>query len=260
MASRAGAGPREVVRLLRVALALLTRVPVGAVHVGDGDLHRASAAFPLVGLVVGGVVVGVWAAGEPLLGPAPATVLAVLAAVLVTGAFHEDGLADTVDGLWGGHDPARRVEIMRDSRLGTYGTVALLGSLLLQVVLLTGLDVADVARVAVTGHVLGRGGILLLARWLPPVAPDGSGAQVAGPAGPVGASVAAVTCVATAVVALGWAAALPLAVVVLVAWGVRHLVQRRLGGLVGDVLGAAQQAAMLATMVTVLALLEAGWA
>ncbi|PZF79116.1 adenosylcobinamide-GDP ribazoletransferase, partial [Jiangella anatolica] len=118
---------------LRAAVAFLTRLPVGS---SPAPLDRAGAWFPLVGLLVGSVGLGVWWVADGLAGPLVAAVAAVLATVIVTGALHEDGLADTADGLWGGSTRERRLEIMRDSRLGTYGALALAGDLLLRVAVL----------------------------------------------------------------------------------------------------------------------------
>ncbi len=165
----------EPLRLLAVAVGFLTRVPVGGAEVGASDLRRASALFPLVGAGVAGIGVAARAALEPVWGPAVATVAAVAAMIAVTGALHEDGLADTADGLWGGWDPAARLAIMRDSRIGTYGTVALVTALGLRTSLLLPLGLADFARAVACGHVLGRASTLLLVRLLP-VAGTGAGA------------------------------------------------------------------------------------
>src|SRR5919197_2225161 len=158
----------EPVRLLLVALRFMTRLPLPRVEFREGDLRRASALFPLVGAVVAGIGIGVRAALEPLWGGGVATVGALAAMIVVTGALHEDGLADTADGLWGGWTPARRLEIMRDSRLGTYGIVALIVVLGLRASLLLPLGLADFASAVACGHVLGRASTLVLIQLLPP--------------------------------------------------------------------------------------------
>ena len=135
--------------------------------IGPGDLRRASAFFPLVGLGVAGVGIAIRAAAEPIWGAGVATVAAVAAMIVVTGALHEDGLADTADGLWGGWDPAGRLAIMRDSRIGTYGTIAIVIAIGLRVGFLLPLGLADFARAVACGHVLGRASSLVLARLLP---------------------------------------------------------------------------------------------
>jgi cobalamin synthase len=135
--------------------------------IGPGDLRRASAFFPLVGLGVAGVGIAIRAAAEPIWGAGVATVAAVGAMIVVTGALHEDGLADTADGLWGAWDPAGRLAIMRDSRIGTYGTIAIVIAIGLRIGFLLPLGLADFARAVACGHVLGRASTLVLARLLP---------------------------------------------------------------------------------------------
>src|SRR6266511_3237274 len=149
-------GLLEPLRLFAVAVGFLTRVPVPQTDIRVDDLRRASAFFPLVGLGVAGVGVAVRAAFEPIWGSGVATLAAIAAMILVTGAFHEDGLADTADGLWGGWDPAARLAIMRDSRIGTYGAVALIIVIALRAGLLLPLGLADFTRAVVCGHVLAR--------------------------------------------------------------------------------------------------------
>lgn len=248
--------PAESLRIVAVAFQFLTRFPVPQIPVGPGDLRRATAAFPLVGAAVAAVAVAVRAAGEPLIGVTPATILAVAATVAATGAFHEDGLADTFDGLWGGWTPERRVEIMRDSRLGTYGATALVVALLLQVSLTAPLGMADFARGMVAGHVLGRASVLLAVRWLAPYHDHGSGAQVAEPVGPAGTAVALLTTAAVLVVTFGTWAPVPVVAGVLVLAALRRATRRRIGGLTGDVLGAGQQLVLVTTLAVTVAVAD----
>lgn len=241
---------------MRTAVAFLTRLPVGSPP--HPDLTAASAWFPLVGVVVATLALVGWAAGEAVIGPLGGAVTATLAAVVVTGALHEDGLADTVDGLWGGATAERRLEVMRDSRIGTYGTIALVGELLLWVAVLVPLDdLRDAARVLVGAHVTGRAAPLVLIRWLPAARRDGLGAHLR-PAGLVGALIAGATVVAALVLTAGvWAPVVLLAAVVpIAALGVAA--RRRLGGSTGDVLGAGVALAALAAAVAMSALRQAG--
>jgi adenosylcobinamide-GDP ribazoletransferase len=257
---RAGRQPltvAEALRLVAVALGFLTRIPVPRVRTGPGDLRRASALFPAVGLLVAGVGVAVRAAAAPLWGRGVATVAAVAAMVLVTGAFHEDGLADTADGLWGGWDPAERLRIMHDSRLGTYGLVALATVLGLRVALLLPLDLAGFARAVACGHVLGRASTLLLVRRLPAAAP-GSGSEVVGPLGAAGTAAAVAVTGATVGLAAGWWWPVPVAAGLLACGLCERLFRRRLGGVTGDALGAANQLTDLAAVAAVAALVRAG--
>lgn len=237
----------------------LTRVPVPAIRVDDGDLRRASGAFPLVGLIVAGAGIGVWAAVEPWWGTVVATVAASIAMIAITGAFHEDGLADSVDGIWGGWSPEQRVEIMRDSRIGTYGTVALISVVGLRVALLAPVGLGVFARAVLCGHVLGRAAGLVMARLLPAIG-GGKGAQVAGPLGVVGNAVAIATVAVVVGLATGvWGLAV-VAVAVVPLLACRRLLRRRLGGITGDSLGAVNQIVDLTAVAVVVALAgRAGW-
>ena len=112
-------------RGIRAAFVFMTRLPLGGFPYRAADWRWANAYFPLVGMVVGALASATWLLCAPL-GTWPAALAAVTASVLVTGAFHEDGLADSADALGGGIDERERVlEILKDSRLGTYGTTAL---------------------------------------------------------------------------------------------------------------------------------------
>lgn len=241
----------EALRLTAVAFQFLTRLPVPAIRVADGDLRRASAAFPLVGVGIAGIGIAVRAGSAPLWGLLVATIAATAAEVAATGAFHEDGLGDVVDGIWGGWDPAQRIEIMRDSRLGTYGLIGLVTVLGLRVALLAPLDLAWFARATLTGHVLGRASILVMVRLLPAASDQGHGAKVTQPVGPLGTAVAAGTTVVVCLVALGAWAWVPFAAALVPIAATRRLYRRRLGGLTGDCLGATNQLVHLAVLAAV---------
>jgi adenosylcobinamide-GDP ribazoletransferase len=164
------------VRSLLVALGFLTRLPVpigGGLEAGA--LSRAAVWFPLVGALVGAAAGGTRTLAELALPATVATVMAVLVAVVLTGALHEDGLADAADGFGAHVGRERRLEIMRDPRNGTFGTLALAFAVLLAVVLLAALPTADAVRAFVLGHVLSRWAILVHGLALPPVRPDGAG-------------------------------------------------------------------------------------
>jgi adenosylcobinamide-GDP ribazoletransferase len=241
-----------------VAVQFLTRVPVRVRDVSDSDLRTATAFFPAVGAVVAGAGVLVRAALEAGIGRTPATVAAVAAMVAATGAFHEDGLADTADGLWGGWTAEDRIRIMRDSRIGTYGAAALTLALLFQVTLLATLPIGAFGVTVLAGHVLGRGAGVALAAVANPVSDQGLGAKVIGRASPGALTVAAGTAVAAAGVSSGWWLWCPLGVAALVVVGARRVSIARLGGVTGDVLGATTVLANLAVMAMVVALHRQG--
>jgi adenosylcobinamide-GDP ribazoletransferase len=251
---------------LRDAIALLTRLPpmiIGTFRVhgaegADDQRSTAMAWFPLVGAIVGGIGVLTWVIADGFLGRAPAAVAAVLATIAVTGALHEDGLADTADGLWGGATRERRLEIMRDSNIGTYGAIALAGDLLLRAVLLTPLGLPDVARALIAGHVIARLAPLVITWWLPPARTDGLGAGIAGDAGRPAWLIACGTAAVAAIVAGGFWAPLLLVAAAAPVWLVGRAARNRIGGFTGDILGAAVLTSSLAVTATVAALVEAG--
>ncbi len=240
----------------RIAVGFLTRIPVP--HDGPLDaraLSRAAAWFPAVGLLVGGVLGGVRLLGDLALAPGPATVLALLAAILVTGGFHEDGLADTADGLGAHVGRERKLEILRDSRVGTYGALAVAFALLLPYATLSGLSGEEVLRAALVAHVLGRWSTLPQSLAWPPARTGGSGALVR--ATPLGTAAATLLAAAVALAAGGLVAgAVALGVAVLVTAGASALLARAFGGVTGDSYGAVNK---LVEMSTYLAL-AAVWA
>jgi len=139
------------------AVRFFTRLPVPA-WVGHSSeaLNRSARYFPAVGLLIGGIGALVYLAAA-LLWPQPVAVLLSMAATIyVTGAFHEDGLADTVDGLGGGWDKLCILEIMKDSRVGSYGVVAMVLALLGKFTLLAALDGALIPFALLAGHALSR--------------------------------------------------------------------------------------------------------
>ncbi|OYD25174.1 adenosylcobinamide-GDP ribazoletransferase [Oceanimonas baumannii] len=123
--------------LLLVATQFLTRLPLPALkHFNPDWLHQSSRHFPAVGLLVGALCALIYWLADLALGVVPAAVLSTAFGIYITGAFHEDGLADTCDGLGGGLTKARALTIMKDSRLGTFGTLGLVLALLLKIALL----------------------------------------------------------------------------------------------------------------------------
>src|SRR5258705_1077194 len=144
---------------LRTAVAFLTRLPMphpeGAM---PANFVRARRMFPLVGAGIGGAV-GLFCLGMRIMGlpDLAAAALALGASAILTGALHEDGLADVADGFGGGRDKATKLEIMRDSRIGTYGTLILLVSFVAKLSALTALPRDAVLPSLVTAHALARG-------------------------------------------------------------------------------------------------------
>jgi|SRR4051794_7248029 len=218
-----------------LALALLTILPVRPR--GDAAaLGTAAAWFPLVGALVGLVAGGAWVAAEPTLGAGVAGALAVVVMVVLTGALHQDGLADCADGLGVRGDRTLRLAVMRDSATGAFGTTALVAWGLLLASALAALPHDDAIATLVLAAALGRWGAVLHAAFAPPARRDGLGAAFT--VGPAAAGVATALVVAGALaldLASGAAAlaAAALATLATTAWA-----RRALGGRTGDTLGA----------------------
>lgn len=140
-------------RLFRIALQFLTRLPIASITDLPPDwLARCAKYMPLVGALVGAIAgIGILVAAIIFPEPLP-VVIGLATAIALTGALHEDGLADTADAFGGGRTRERRLEIMRDSRIGTYGTIALIVALALKAAALIPLDHMSAACVLIAGH------------------------------------------------------------------------------------------------------------
>jgi adenosylcobinamide-GDP ribazoletransferase len=229
---------------LLTAFQLLTRLPIAKLGqtAAPANLARCVWAFPVVGLIVN--VIGgfaYWLAYRLGVPPLLAAVCALAATITVTGGFHDDGLADTADGFGGGATSERKLTIMRDSRIGTYGTLALCLSVMARVIAIASL--ADPLRVAVAfvlAGMLGRSVILVLLLALRPVREDGMGVAVGG------ASLVRIAAgLAAAVVVCLVAVPRDLGIVMIgcalgVALALAKLARGQIGGYTGDVLGAGE--------------------
>jgi adenosylcobinamide-GDP ribazoletransferase len=231
------------------AIRFFTRLPVPA-WVGHSAeaLNHSARWFPAVGLLVGGIGAGVYL-GALQLWPQPVAVLLSMAATIyATGAFHEDGLADTVDGLGGGWDKLRILDIMKDSRVGSYGVVATLLALLGKFALLAALDGALVPLALLAGHALSRFCAVVLLMGMDYVRDDlQSKAKPLATRLPGGAMLFAMLVVFAALALLPIAKALAGCVLAAVStlWLAAKF-KRWLGGYTGDCLGATQQVAEIA--------------
>jgi adenosylcobinamide-GDP ribazoletransferase len=227
---------------LATAAVFLTRLPL-PVASPRHDLAGAARAFPLVGIGIG--LAGgfaYWLAQALGVPPTPAALLAVLTTVLLTGGLHEDGLADTADGFGGGLDRERKLAIMRDSRSGAYGLLALIFSVGLRTAALAALVLPGAATAAlIAAHAGSRAALPALMRTLDPARADGLGAAAGRPE--TGATLWALgigALVALAALGIGagfWALLVAAGAVALTG----ALAQRQIGGYTCDVLGAAQQ-------------------
>lgn len=237
-------GAEERRRFL-LAVQFLTRLPVAPDYSPEG-LAASPRYYPAVGLLVGGIAALVFAGAAAIWPPAVAAVLALGASALVTGGLHEDGLSDTCDGLGGGRNRERMLEIMRDSRIGSHGALGLLLVTLGKIAALTALPPAAAPWALVAAHAGGRASMLWVMQVLSYARPQGAGSGVTDLLDAEGRMIAGAT---LALAALPLLFVLPVTALILGGLGLalghialRRRVQRALGGWTGDTLGAVEQA------------------
>lgn len=236
---------RQIRRLsleIVVAFQFLTRIPMPSTAFEDDSLSRAIKFFPLVGLAV--------SSGAVLLQKLlishlsrPLVALVVLSyLVLITGCFHEDGLADSADGFGGGWNKDQILLILKDSRIGSYGATALALSLLARYLLLASLPMDHFAAYVISAHVLCRWSSLPLSYFLPPARElDGQGARIAKSTSLPSLISGSVFSFAVVAFALRWSAVAPLLITLLVVALSGWFYFRKIDGITGDCFGATNQ-------------------
>ena len=239
-----GASAKGLITDFTTSLAFCTRLPLVHSAFAEGaDIARASWAFPLVGAgvgLLGGLVC--WLAASLGLHPFLSGVLALGTTMFATGCLHEDGLADTADGLGGGKSAVHRLDIMRDSHIGVYGASALTLSLILRAGAIASLAGPGLMASALfAAHAGSRAALPALMRIVPPARSDGLSAQAGRP--PLNSAViAALLGIVALIIGLGFSGALIAAALVATAsFIIGRLCIKQIGGQTGDVLGALEQ-------------------
>ncbi|NKX37969.1 adenosylcobinamide-GDP ribazoletransferase [Tritonibacter mobilis] len=240
---------------LLLALVLLTRLPLP--HLPKASFARQSRAvwaFPLAGAVVGLLAVITAALALMWWPPVIAAGLTLAAQVTLTGAMHEDGLADTADGFWGGFEPARRLEIMKDSQIGTYGVLALILGLGLRWSILAALFSAGAIWAPVALAALSRAAMPVMMARMPNA--RGSGlAHTVGRPGRTATTFGILIALLLGLLCMGWAILGAALIMVPLLIGLRRLAMAKIGGQTGDVLGTTQQLSEIALGLMLLALI-----
>ena len=235
---------------LRVATTLLTRLPVGACR-DPHDLSRSAWAWPIIGLALGTVAGVVGASILALTGSRDiAAIMALLVLIMLTGALHEDGLADSVDGLVGGQDRQACLRIMKDSQIGAFGTTALVMCLLGRWV---GIGVIDspgamILCLAVIGA-MSRAVMVVVAHTVPAARAEGLSASLGRPSRAV--TLAAILIALAAGLALGAAGLAAFIAACAITIPICRLARTRLGGQTGDVIGATQQVSEVTALLVI---------
>lgn len=242
---------KDIIRQFFSAVQFLTRLPVPRMEFRDEDLAKSVVFFPLVGLLVasGGVLLHFALAGHT--SNAVTVVLILCYLVLITGGLHEDGLADAADGFGGGWDKDQTLAIMRDSRIGSYGAIAISLSLLSRFVFLTELAPAKFSAYFIAGQVLSRWTAVPLSFFLSSARADsGQGSMIA-------RKISWISLIAGTLIAFGvaafflksrifWTGVTVLCIAVIS--GLYY--KKRLGGITGDCLGATIQLAEIGVYLT----------
>ncbi|MBT9331253.1 adenosylcobinamide-GDP ribazoletransferase [Paracidobacterium acidisoli] len=228
------------------AFQFLTCVPMPGLAGGATDLSRAATFFPVVGLILGlaAGLLDLW-----LMHHLPATaaaLLVVLFTVLITGGLHEDGLADAADAFGGGWSRERVLEILQDSRIGSFGAIAIAFSLLARTLLIASLPPHRVIAYFICAHVLCRWTALPLGCFLPSARNSGQGMRLARQISPVSLIAGSVLALGISAYLLRASLWLPWTAVLLITLLSAMYYRRRIGGITGDCFGATIQLAEIA--------------
>lgn len=244
-------------KIFLTAIMFYTRIPVGNIKGWNEEmLNKSTRYFPLVGWIVGAVGAAVFWLAAHWLPVSVAVVLSMIATILLTGAFHEDGFADFCDGFGGGYTPERILTIMKDSRIGTYGTLALLLMLGTKFLTLQHMDSVRIPVIIFAAHALSRVFPVLLIYSSAYARLDASSkTKPVGKADSVSSLLIALLFGLLPMALLQWfEIILALTVLFALSFFFRNYITRKLGGYTGDVLGALQQLCEVGFYLLILAL------
>lgn len=235
---------KNELKIFLTALSFYTRVPVGNIKGWSEDLlNKSTRYFPIIGIFVGGVAALSFGLVNMYFPVSIAVVVSMVLSILFTGAFHEDGFADFCDGFGGGYTKERILEIMKDSRIGTYGSIGLFAMLGLKFITLIHVEETRIPMLLIAGHAVSRVFPVLLIYTSDYARLDASSkTKPVGKADSTFSLFFAVLSGTIILVLLPWQEImLSLSIMVIVAFFFRNYITRKLGGYTGDVLGALQQ-------------------
>ena len=240
------------------AVQFLTRVPIRLR--AAPDLAACVPWFPVIGGLIGATIGAVVAGLMEVVPSSVAATVGIVFGLILTGAFHEDGLADTADAL-GGWNPEQRRQILKDSRHGSYGVAAMCSTIVLRVVCVASLGPAAAFAGLVAAHTLGRGASVAVMGTAPPVPTEGLGADYARGLRALPTVLGVAASLVIGAIATGWWVAPLAAAAGLGAVAVAVLARRAFGGVSGDLLGAVEQVGecLVLVVVTALALRHPLW-
>ena len=250
-----GVARAGVLTEIRLAAGFLTILPVlPRVEVAPATLAASFGWFPLVGFAIGAMLAAENLLLTPLFGDALAAALLTLTLIVLTGAVHLDALADTADALGARGDRRRALEIMRDSRIGTFGTAAIFFFLALEIVALATMGGTRRAAVLWLAPGLARWAMVAVGWRMDYLRAAGAGTMLVGPGGDRNLAVASAIAAIAALPILSWRVLLVCVVAVALGAILRAAYRRWLGGVTGDLLGAAGELVELAVLLVIAAI------
>jgi adenosylcobinamide-GDP ribazoletransferase len=238
---------------LRLAISFLTILPVAIDSANDSDVAASMAWFPLVGLLIGAVLVFEDRALSFLLGHAVRSAIIVLSMAVLSGAIHLDGLADTADALGAGRDRVRALEILRDSRIGTFGAIALFCALGLKVLSLASLSGRSRLAALILAPTLSRWALVAVSYKIDYLRSAGAGSAMLGRGIERNLTIASI---ATTVALLPFhsvKAIITYAIAFVAAFAMRWFYRHWLGGVTGDLIGACGEIVEVLTLIVMAA-------
>jgi adenosylcobinamide-GDP ribazoletransferase len=241
----------RALRAVRLALAFLTVLPLrfrdGEIH--DADLAASRLAYPLVGALIGLVLLGLSSALARLAAaPGPSAFLLILSLVLLTGGLHLDGLADTFDALFLPGGPERRLAVLKDPHVGSFGVVAIVLALLGKFAALSTLEASARGLALLAATFMSRTAVLVAAGSARYARPEGTGRFLIDATRPLDAAISSCLILAVCPLLQGWPGLAAGATTLIVAWSLARVATRQLGGLTGDLCGAVVELSELSSL------------
>lgn len=245
----------EWLQRLKLSIGFFTRIPLPDDEDHRGDLANAAITFPIAGFLIGALLATIWLIADYFLPALPAAAIAIAAGLVLTGALHEDGLSDCADGLGGNVSKERALEIMRDSRIGTYGAAALIITIGLRWSGLASLDMWFGFSALIIAHMTGRAAITVPMYFSKYARKEGLGKSVSNGIDINQFSLTLLIPILISFLIAGWQGLLAVVVSMVAAWLVTKWLDNKIGGYTGDGLGAVEQISEITALLVIVACL-----
>lgn len=233
---------KQELEIFFTAVMFYTRIPVPRISYSQFYLDQSTRYFPLIGWIIGGFAAGIFYFFSNILPVSISLLLSMIGSILLTGAFHEDGFADACDGFGGGMSKDKVLEIMKDSRIGTYGTIGLIFILTLKFLTLLEIPASSIPLVLYIGHSISRFAVNIF-RYTHFYVKDDEQSKARPMAEKISLQNLLISAIfgVVPILLLGWKGLGLLVIIVLAEQCTARYFSRRIGGFTGDCLGAMQQ-------------------